>query len=83
MGVASIRQRVGRLERTGIFTSDGDYPPFTAIEIRAAGDRILAGERRIQPHPAMHTLPEIRKYCAEVLGGLDVAVEGVGTGSQV
>ena len=40
MHIASIRQRLKKLESSGIFTPAKEYPPFSIDEIYAIGQRI-------------------------------------------
>lgn len=45
MGIASVRQRVDRLERTGVFARIINYPFFSRSEVAALADRLQAGRR--------------------------------------
>jgi hypothetical protein len=45
MGIVSIRNRVERLERTGLYDPVVEYPPLSHAEIEALAVRARAGAR--------------------------------------
>ena len=45
MGIGSIRHRVNRLARAGIFNTIVEYPPLSRLEIEVLAARARAGAR--------------------------------------